>query len=326
MDIREWRDTIDGLSDQLRGLFLYLVGYLYGANTEEEIAMRLAQGVSPEQVIEGLEEAATRWASGWGEAHDTAARGEAGYVEHQIEVLVRYDTTNHAAVRAMQDAKLDQIKGFTQAQVDVVRQVMIRDVTEGLNPRVTAQQIRQSIGLTAYQEGIVDNYRRALQSLDAGGALYRELTDGRYDRAVANAIDQGRPLTQAQVDRYVEAYRNNWIGYRAETIARTEGLRAAHEGSDAFFDQAVAEGVLTNNEITEEWHHFNGGKDARDFHETMNNVKVKRGTPFVSGLGNQLRYPCDPQAPAVEVCNCRCAKTQTVRPRSRRSAEADQNA
>jgi hypothetical protein len=38
----------------------------------------------------------------------------------------------------------------------------------------------------------------------------------------------------------------------------------------------------------------------------MEGQTVKYGEKFVSGLGNELAYPGDPDAPAEDRINCRC--------------------
>jgi len=50
-------------------------------------------------------------------------------------------------------------------------------------------------------------------------------------------------------------YSDNWVTFRSETIARTEGLRAAHVGHHMAFDQAVETGVIAAEDLIREWRH-----------------------------------------------------------------------
>lgn len=47
-------------------------------------------------------------------------------------------------------------------------------------------------------------------------------------------------------------------------------------------------------------------KRTRDSHATMTGQVQYNDQYFTSGAGNKLMYPGDPNAPAGEVCNCRC--------------------
>ena len=46
----------------------------------------------------------------------------------------------------------------------------------------------------------------------------------------------------------------------------------------------------------------------------MRGQKRKWGELFRSGLGNALRYPCDPDAPAGDRVSCRCGRTVRILP------------
>ena len=85
------------------------------------------------------------------------------------------------------------------------------------------------IGLTERQAGYVVNARRQLEELDAG-YFERKLRDRRFDRTVAKAIREGKPLAQSDIDRIVGRYSDRLLFYRGETIARTEGLTALNAG------------------------------------------------------------------------------------------------
>jgi hypothetical protein len=50
-----------------------------------------------------------------------------------------------------------------------------------------------------------------------------------------------------------ERCQERYVKYRGETIARTESLRAVHQGSQEMFQQAVDNGIVDPGNITRTW-------------------------------------------------------------------------
>ena len=91
--------------------------------------------------------------------------------------------------------------------------------------------------------------------------------------------------------------------WRARAIARTEVETASNVGQQAGAEQVGVPMMKT-------WLH-SGGRDARVSHEHMNGKSVGMNEYFnVDGV--QMYTPCDPQAPAEHVINCRCGLTYEV--------------
>jgi hypothetical protein len=96
----------------------------------------------------------------------------------------------------------------------------------------------------------------------------------------------------------VDAYRNRYLKYRSNTIARTESLRAANLGSFESWRQVVQDaGILRDNEVKRVW--TTAGDDrVRETHRMASGQKRGMTEPFiVDGFG--MMYP--PAGP-----NCRC--------------------
>lgn len=217
-----------------------------------------------------------------------------------------FDMASNRAVAIMQNERLRLIRQFTQGQRELVRDIMTEGITRQINPIEQARQFRDSIGLTSYQEKAVQNYKRALENRPSE-SLRRALRDGRFDRTVVNATQSGKAIPQKKINRMVQRYRERYLKYRAETIGRTEALRAVNHANEEAIDQAVDDGVLDKNEFWEEWS-TSGDERVRTSHSTMNGQRVRRGESFISGAGNLLRFPGDPNAPAEETIDCRCLK------------------
>lgn len=313
-------DLVERLEAEFTTAFLELVGWLYGRNTEAEIARKIELGMM-EEVIEDVDRAAARLAKEILDGYIIAAEAAAEDVADQIGILVDFDQTNVRAVQAMQENRLELVRQFTDQQRNAVRQAYVDGITAGINPVDNARAIRQSIGLTDYQVRVVGNYRRALETQDWSDALGRELRDGRSDRSIIAAQRKKTGLPQEQIDSMVERYRANWIGYRAETIGRTEALRSVHQGTEEMWRQAVESGEIDPKDVTRTWHIAGGmtrkGKPrTRDSHRMMAGQERPLFEPFLSGDGNLLRYPGDPNAPARDTIDCRCVVLYRIDPAS----------
>lgn len=242
-----------------------------------------------------------------------------GYIRDAAHVAVSFDQVNVAAVTVMQDTTLRLIREFTDQQRLTLQHVMSRGIVAGLNPIEQARQFRDSVGLTAYQEQTVTNYRAKLEAVGNGNikqsiqrlALELKLRDGRGDAQINRAIRDNTPLSQEKIDWLVGRYRERAIKARAENIARTEALAAVHEGDKAAFDQAIQRGKIRPEDIEETWVAV---KDARtrDSHRMLDQQKHPYGELW-QGLYGTLRFPGDPEAPAAERINCRCVVVRRIR-------------
>jgi SPP1 gp7 family putative phage head morphogenesis protein len=102
---------------------------------------------------------------------------------------------------------------------DGIRMLVVQSFEDGIPPREVARLLRQTIGLTPRDARAVLNRRAQL--------LQRGVRD---------------------VDRRVNAYANRLLRARAETIARTEAMRASNQGVVELWRQAEAQGLLTGRE------------------------------------------------------------------------------
>jgi hypothetical protein len=285
-----WREVIEHLRD---------------TNSIDDIAEHVHRG-DYASAVQGVEDAAKAFADTEHAAYVESGQTAAAWLDGQVDDLIKFDAVNHRAVQWARRNEIELRGSIETEQKALISRVIADGVAEGRNPREVARDVRDSIGLTDYQARIVENYRKALQAGDSS-ALDRELTDGRDDRTLAAAIRDQRSLSSDQIDKMVERYRSNWVGYRAETIARTEGLRVAHQGSREAFQQAIDGGHVEASQLERQWHHASGGKDPRPEHIEMNGQRRAMNEPFESGSGKELMYPGDPDADPSETLNCRCA-------------------
>jgi hypothetical protein len=261
-----------------------------------------------------LEAAALRMAAEIQGSYIQAGQAAALWLDKQPQTadkLIRFDVANDRAVARDRANQLELVQGYTAEQRETTRQVLAEGRAVGANPRDMARDIREGLSLTPAQAQHVRSYRRQLETGQFAEAMGRQLHDGRSDARLNRLAEQGKSLTPAQVDKLVDGYREAYVGYRAEVIARTESLRSVHEASAENIRQAVERGDLDAADITLEWHAA-GDARTRESHRAMNGQQRAYGEAFTTGTGVTLRYPGDPAAPVAETAQCRCAVSTSL--------------
>lgn len=255
-------------------------------------------------------QAADKFAADVHAGYTEAGQREASWLSDEADSVVRFSGTNERAVAWADANRYELVQGISQEQRELVHRVILDGVQRGTNPKEMARDIKDSIGLTPDQSDWVTSYRRSLESQDYDNALGRALSDGRSDRSIAAAQRRGEPMTAEQIDQAVERYRRNVTGYRAETIARTEALRAVHQGSDELFRQAIDNGDVEADDLEAEWIPGPATAHARILHRTADLLAQhpQVGQPFVLEDGTRMLYPGDPAGGARNNANCRCTR------------------
>lgn len=157
---------------------------------------------------------------------------------------MRFDMQNPRVAEFIRGYMFSLISGISQETQAGIRALLLNAVTQGIAPAQQARAIQPLIGLTERDARAVLNYRRALEDRQYRSALDRALRDGRYDRTILAAIRTKQPLKQAQIDAMVQRYVERSLRNRAENIARTETIRAAHAGLRESWRQAQEQGFL----------------------------------------------------------------------------------
>jgi uncharacterized protein with gpF-like domain len=227
----------------------------------------------------------------------------------RARVAVTFDPSNDRAAGLMRASKLRFIQQFTDSQRDATRTALAEAFGRGVGVREAARAFKDSIGLTRTQMQAVDNYR-ALLERGSKEALDREIRDRRFDSSVERAATTGEPLNAQQIDRMVERYRERYVQFRAENIARTESLRVMSEARQEALEQIIEQTGIDPSLVQRTWH-ATKDKRTRDSHRDMDGQTVSLNEPFISGLGNKLMYPGD--GPASDAINCRCQVTIEMR-------------
>jgi hypothetical protein len=234
----------------------------------------------------------------------------AGLMPH-ISSAISFDPSHPRAAAMVRQNRLRFVRDFSAQQRRATLQALNRSFRQGLGTRETARIFRDSIGLTAEQEIHVASYRQQLETRNRR-ALDRALRDQRGDHKVERAIELNRPLTDRQVEVMTDRYRRNYLALRAETIARTEGVRATSQAREESLDQMIEQTGISVDQIERIWNPTRD-KRTRDWHASMRGQRRGRNEPFIDGHGNRLMYPGDHNAPAETTINCRCGLTFSIR-------------
>lgn len=292
----------------IRRAFLAFVRNVTDKKVLTEIAEMLGRGEIAE-ALRIVDQYVARLGNVIADVFQDAARDENAAMARQIErispiVGISFDPTNPEAARLMRNSRLEFIREFSASQRSAVRNALQQALLDGAGPRETARVFRDVIGLTANQDASVRNYRRLLTEGNRE-ALARDLRDRRFDRTVQRASRTGEPLTRKQIDAMVDRYRQRFLMYRAEVIARTETSRVVGRARQEGLRQALVDADLPADVVERVWRSTPDHR-RRFTHRAMEGQAVGMNEPFVSPSGARLMYPGDPSAPADETIQCRC--------------------
>jgi hypothetical protein len=261
------------------------------------------------------------WAGGGLAASNIAVGGTVFHFHRLNPVLIDW----------LQNYTLGLIREIDTNTKAAIRNQLVEGMRLGKGPRAQARHIKSVVGLTDRQAKAVANFRKELEGfhnkrtagawnlggkidrvnnaqvfkpdaagLPQDGIVARRLRDFRYDGQLLRAMQDKKPLTPEQIDKMVGAYGRKYRKYRAETIARTESMRALNIGVQEGWRQAVMEGKVVEDLIRRFW------KVARDERlceicspvPSLNKKGVKLGQPFTTPKGPTMLGPLHP--------DCRC--------------------
>lgn len=235
-------------------------------------------------------------------------------------VVIRFNIRNPRAETWLRDHSSQAVTRIIEDQRNAIRAALQAGMERGVNPRTAALDIvgrvnratgkREGgiIGLTSTQEAAARAARDELASGDAAllrNYLTRERRDRRFDRSVASAIREGRPVPAAIVASATDRYRARLLELRGSTIARTEALASLHAARQEAYLQAVEDGKVAEADIRRVWQSA-GDSRVRHTHAILHGKSAGLREPFRSASGAMLMFPGDPSAPPSETINCRC--------------------
>lgn len=238
--------------------------------------------------------------------------------EEGVRFILRFNPRNLRAERWLQDHSSRLITGTIEDQRNAVRQNLQSGMRAGDNPRKVALDVTGRVnrttgrreggivGLSAAQQRAVEKARQELENGQYGTYRQRERRDKRFDRTIARAEREERPLTNVEISRMLGRYTDRLKALRGETISRTEMLASLNHARHEAALQLVDSGKVRAEQIRRVWDSA-GDSRVRFSHAVMDGQSVGLNERFQSPRGAQLLYPGDTSAPAEEVINCRCS-------------------
>ena len=215
------------------------------------------------------------------------------------------------------------IEGITREGLESARAVIQAGLAEGRNPTDIARdlvgrmeggkRVGGIIGLNSQQTEAAIQARAELTRLDPA-YFQRKRRDARFDPLVRRAIRDGKPLSQADIDRIAGRYKDRLLKLRGDTIARTEALNALRAGRHEGYEQLIESGAVRRDQVKVTWR-ATGDARTRDTHMAMQGQQITFGQLFTSPSGARLEYPGDVThgAPGSETIQCRCFAEYRVR-------------
>lgn len=236
-----------------------------------------------------------------------------------VKTMFRFNIRDERAENWLRQKSSGLITNIENDMRTTVRNTLQEGLAAGRNPRTVALDIvgridpktgkREGgvIGLGEREEAWSRSARRKLLALDE---TYFDmgLRDKRFDGIVRKAIDTGKPLSTADVDKLVDRYRARALKLRGDTIGRTEAHEAMMYGEWLSNKQAVEAGNLREDAIQKVWDARNDDR-TRHSHAEMDGQRVGINEPFVSPVtGAKFMFPGDRSlgAGGGEVIACRC--------------------
>jgi hypothetical protein len=300
---------VDEQEEQIARVFRVAIADLKNEVDLKELGDLLEQG-RVNEALDRLRHVAEQLGAASNVAFVTSGQSTADFLTNAGVGRIVFNQVNLHAVAAMQASRLELIREFTAEQLRATSFALVSGVEGGANPREQARNFRDSIGLTAKQWTHVASYRTALERVGqddaaAQNALGRALRDGRGDKTVMAAARASRPIPKDKIDWMVQRYADRYVKHRSEVIGRTEAMRAVNSGNEEAYRQAIADGTIRAEQLRREWRTRLDGRERRT-HRFLNEQVRGWGETWVTENG-ELRFPGDPQAPAVETIQCRCA-------------------
>lgn len=239
-------------------------------------------------------------------------------------VLFQFGVRNLMAETMLRTQSSTLVTNIVEDQREALRIAFEAGLARGQNPtrtaldvvgrvsRVTGRREGSVIGLTSRQVEFIESARESLATGNAEGMrryLDMKTRDRRYDRTVAKAIREGKPVQGAMVSSIIGRLSDRNLKLRGDTIALEETRTALFSVRDVAIRQQIETGKITAQEVTKKWKH-SGSENPRLQHIALSIQSKEQGIPldqpFIAADGTALMYPHDPRAPARHRLGCKC--------------------
>lgn len=241
-------------------------------------------------------------------------------------VAFQFGVRNLIAEARLRDYSASLVTGITESQVESLRVGLSESLARGDNPtraalnmvgrvsRVTGKREGGYLGLSGPQERTQAKARQALISGDVEGMrAYRQLKqrDKRSDAAIDKAIEAGKPVLRADVDRIIGRLNDRQLKYRADKVALHETFSALDLSKNEAIRQAIESGKVDAQDVTKGWKHTSA-EHPRAQHVMMQGQTVAFDQSFVAPDGTMIPFPHAPGVPLRHTAGCKCIVTYKI--------------
>jgi len=154
-----------------------------------------------------------------------------------------FTIVNPYAVAAARQQAADLVVAVRDSTRKAVRHIVTSSVRGRYTPAQAARLIANVVGLDPRRAQALANYEAAM----------RQVVEGRASRSTLRRAGMRLPDTRRGVDHAVSRYSSRLLRDRAETIARTEVMRAANRGLQESWAEAARRGLMDVNVVRREW-------------------------------------------------------------------------
>ena len=192
----------------------------------------------------------------------------AGQTAGAVAMETAFDLINRHAVEWAANRTAEFVTGLTEAQREVVRDLIGQSLAGDRDVRATARLLRDTLGLTPRQAGTVGAFRTRL----AAEGVAEDLAERRTQRYAAAQLRQ-----------------------RALTVARTEIMDSANEGQQALWAEARGQGLLDPAKTRRVWRATDDDR-LDEICEALDGEEATLDGTFKGGFARPPAHP-----------NCRCS-------------------
>lgn len=315
-------DAIESLlssqSSEFRKLWNDYIKGIKSDETLEAVATFLASG-QVNLAIEYIQDQSEKFNSAFVLMFIAAANFEIQSLAKEIKrelglnYVKTYDSLNYFSNQQIITLQNNFKNAMKDGQQKLITSIIVDARSKSLDADATAKTIIDNLGLTEKQYRAVERYRELLKK-NSRDSLKRHLRNKSMDGLVDEAIKNGSPLSESQIERLVRAYKRNYEKSRARMILNTQTKEITEAARQAGAEQVADELGIPVSEIVKEWRSMRD-EQVRPTHQhgSLDGQIVPLDGVFVSSSGARLRYPGDASAPLSEIANCRCRVIRRLR-------------
>ena len=235
-------------------------------------------------------------------------------------IAFQFGVRNLIAEARLRDHSSALVTRVTEDQIAALRIGLSEGLARGDNPtrtaldmvgrvsRVSRKREGGYLGLSMPQERTQAKARSALISGDLEGMrdyLQLKQRDKRFDRAIIKAIEAGKPLALADVDRVIGRLNDRQLKYRADKLALNETFGALNLAKNEAIRQAIESGKVDARDVTKTWGRTIS-EHPRSQHTQMVGQTVAFDQAFIAPDGTMIPFPHAPGLPARHTVGCNC--------------------